>query len=304
MIENRLLRQFVAVAEELHFRRAAERLNMAQPPLSQAIRKLEIEIGASLFERTNRQVALTPAGMAFLDVARTTLQTLADGVDHTRRVAAGVAGRLAVGFLDMSHPDFIPAVLKDFRTAFPRIELTLQEGTTTEQIEAIRTQSIDIGFMRRPGLATPDLTIECVTREPVLIALPKGHGLAALSSLPLSRLASEPFVMTPREKGPGFHDQILELCRLAGFSPVIAQFARQMQTVLGLVSAGFGVALVPASLAATRREGVVFRPVEVDAPDDMLHLDLIIAWDDRRASTVRDRFVETIRAVRDRQVTV
>lgn len=298
MIDLRLLQQFVAVAEELHFRRAAERLHMAQPPLSQAIRKLEAALGTALFVRTQRQVALTPAGAALLEGARRTLATLADGLEHTKRVAAGLAGQLTVTFLDMSFAERLPAILRRFRTAFPRVELRLQEGTTSEQVEAILDGSADVGFMRRPGIVVPHLAIELVAREPIRVALPQNHALARRAAVPLAGLAATPFVVTPREKGPGFHDQVLGLCRLAGFSPIVAQQARQMQTVVGLVAAGFGAALVPDSVAAAKRRGVVFRSLKIDAPADMLHLDLIMAWDSRRPSPVRDRFLDTVRQMK------
>ncbi|TXL74579.1 LysR family transcriptional regulator [Vineibacter terrae] len=298
MIDLRLLQQFVAVAEELHFHRAAERLHMAQPPLSQAIRRLEAALGTALFVRNQRHVSLTPAGAALLDVARRTQATLSDGIEHTRRVAAGLAGQITVTFLDMSVADRLPAILRRFRAAFPGVELRLQEGTTSEQVEAIVGGAADVGFMRRPGIVVPHLAIELVAREPIRVALPQRHALARRPSVPLAALATTGFVVTPREKGPGFHDQILGLCRLAGFSPVVAQQARQMQTVVGLVAAGFGAALVPASVAAVRRRGVVFRPIKVSAPDDMLHLDLIMAWDARRASPTRDRFLDAVRRMK------
>ncbi|HKU94693.1 MAG TPA: LysR substrate-binding domain-containing protein [Vineibacter sp.] len=298
MIDLRLLQQFVAVAEELHFRRAAERLHMAQPPLSQAIRKLETALGTALFVRTRRQVTLTPAGLALLEGARRTLATLSDGLEHTRRVAAGLAGQLTVTFLDMSFAERLPAILRRFRTAFPRVELRLQEGTTSEQVEAILAAEADVGFMRRPGVVVPHLAVELVAREPIRVALPQKHALARRASVPLAGLASTPFVVTPREKGPGFHDQVLSLCRLAGFSPVVSQQARQMQTVVGLVAAGFGAALVPDTVAAAKRRGVVFRPLKIDAPADLLHLDLIMAWDSRRPSPVRDRFLDTVRQMK------
>jgi DNA-binding transcriptional LysR family regulator len=298
MIDLRQLQQFAVVAEELHFHRAADRLHMAQPPLSQAIRKLEAELGARLFERTSRRVALTPAGVALLEVARHTLAALADGFEHTRRIAAGLAGTLTVTFLDMSVADRLPAILRRFRAAAPDVELRLREGTTAEQVEAVLSGAADIGFMRRPGIVHPNLRSELVAREAIRVALPQGHVLARRKAIRLADLASSPFVATPREKGAGFHDQMLGLCRLAGFSPAVAQRAREMQTVVGLVAAGFGVALVPESVADAGRRGVVFRPLRVDAHEDLTHLDLIMAWDGSRTSSLRDRFVDVVRKAR------
>jgi DNA-binding transcriptional LysR family regulator len=297
MVETRLLRQFIAVAEELHFHRAAERLHMAQPPLSQAIRKLEDELGVRLFERSNRNVALTAAGGSFLDTARHTLLQLEDGVEQARRIAAGVAGRLAVTFIDTAHFDMMPLIIRTFRQQFSNVELLLREATTSNQVEAIRTGIADVGFMRWPGIVVPDLTFERVIQEPVVVALPEDHRLAKGAAVALADLALDDFVATPRAEGPGLHDQFIGLCRLAGFSPRIAQEARQMQTVVGLVAGGLGVALVPASLARGQRAGVAFRPIAVDAPQEMTVMDMIIGWDASKRSPVRDSFLATARQV-------
>lgn len=297
MIETRLLRQFIAVAEELHFHRAAERLHMAQPPLSQAIRKLEDELGLRLFERSNRNVALTAAGASFLETARCALLQLEDGVEQARRVAAGVAGRLTVTFIDTAHFDMMPLVVRTFRHQFPNVELRLQEATTTAQVDAIRTGIADIGFMRWPGIVIPDLTFERVAQEPVVVALPEDHPLAKAATVTLADLAPDDFVATPRAEGPGLHDQLIGLCRLAGFSPRIAQEARQMQTAVGLVAVGLGVALVPDSLARGQRNGVVFRPIAVDAPPEMTVMDVVVGWDASKRSPVRDGFLATARQV-------
>jgi DNA-binding transcriptional LysR family regulator len=294
MIETRLLRQFVAVAEELNFHRAAERLHMAQPPLSQAIRKLEQALALSLFERSNRCVSLTPAGAAFLVTARRVLAQLDDGIREARRVAAGQAGRLAVTFVGTAH-DLLPAALRRFRSAFPDIELSLREATTAEQLAAIAAGEADIGLMRQPGIMVAQLGHECLLREPILAMLPDDHPLARHEAVVLADLAHDDFIGTPRQLGIGFHDQVIGLCRLAGFSPRIVQEARQMQTIASLVASGIGLALIPASLALSPRGGVVFRPIVVDAPPEMTHLDLIAAWDMTRNSPARDSFLAIMR---------
>ena len=298
MIETRLLRQFIVVAEELHFHRAAERLHMAQPPLSQAIRKLEGEIGARLFERTNRSVALTVAGASFLETARRLIAQLDEGVEQARRMAAGIEGRLVVTFIDTAHYAALPPLLRAFRARYPGIELTLREATTAEQIMALESGKADIGFLRQPGSSRHRLTLEPVCREAILVALPDDHPRASARAVRLADLAAEAFVATPRLEGPGLHDQFIALCRLAGFSPRIVQEARQMQTVAGLVAGGLGVALVPASLAQARRDGVTFRPITVAAPKDMFHVALFIAWDASRASPARDTFLELARTTK------
>ncbi len=298
MIETRLLRQFVAVAEELNFHRAAERLHMAQPPLSQAIRKLEQGLDVTLFERSNRSVALTSAGTAFLATARRVLAQLEDGIAETRRVAAGQAGRLSVMFVGTAH-DLLPAALRRFRADFPGIELSLREATTAEQVEAITSGEADIGLMRQPGIMVAQLGWELLAREPILAAVPDDHPLAQHETIALADLAGEPFIATPRQLGIGFYDQVVGLCRLAGFSPRIVQEARQMQTLASLVASGLGVALIPASLARSPRPGVAFRPLAIEAPTAMTHLDLIAAWDATRRSLARDNFLVVLRQAAD-----
>lgn len=293
-IETRLLRQFVAVAEELNFHRAAERLHMAQPPLSQAIRRLEEALGLVLFERSNRSVALTPAGIAFLATARRVLAQLDDGIREAQRVAAGQAGRLAVTFVGTAH-DLLPAALRRFRRDFPDVELSLREATTAEQVAALTAGEADIGLMRQPGIMVAQLGHECLLREPILAALPDDHPLAERETVPLAALAREDFIGTPRQLGIGFHDQIIGLCRLAGFSPRIVQEARQMQTIASLVASGLGVALIPASLAQSPRVGVAFRNISVEAPPEMTHLSLIAAWDSTCRSVIRDNFLAILR---------
>ncbi|WP_454674262.1 LysR substrate-binding domain-containing protein [Achromobacter pestifer] len=298
MIETRLLRQFVAVAETLHFNRAAERLHMAQPPLSQAIRRLEGEIGATLFERTNRSVALTPAGAAFLETARGILASLEDGVAHTRRVAQGMDGHLTLTFINITPYASLLRALRDFREAHPAVAFTLQEATTHEQVRALEGGTADVGFLRTPGATAPALQFETLLREPIHVALPAGHPLAVHDVVDLAALKDEPFVASPRPLGQGFHDQLILLCQTAGFVPRVVQEARQLQTLVALVAAGFGVALLPASLAHPGRDDIVFRPLEADAPTSLLHLDLLMAWNPGRVSPVRDRLLAAMRAVK------
>lgn len=295
MIETRLLRQFIAVAEELHFHRAAERLNMAQPPLSQAIRRLEAEIGVRLFERSNRSVALTAAGVSFLESARHVLQALDASVEQARHVAAGVTGQLTAMFVATAQFDLLPDIVRTFRSRWPCIELTLREGTTAQQIEALRAGAADIGLLRWPGAAVPDLTFERIAQEAVLIALPADHPEAARPQVPLAALAQDSFIATPRAEGAGFYDHMIGLCRSAGFSPRIVQEARQIETIVGLVAGGLGVALVPASIARAQRHGVVLRPLLPGAGGDLAFLDLLACWNPSKASPARDNFLDVAR---------
>lgn len=295
MIEIRLLRQFIAVAEELHFHRAAERLHMAQPPLSQAIRRLEAEIGVPLFVRNNRNVALTPAGTSFLKAARATLETLETGVEQARRVASGTSGSLKVVFVGTLHFNFLPRVVQAFRSSLPDVELSLREATTAEQVAALKAGLADIGLMRRPGIAVPELTFERIAREEIVAALPESHALAAEKQVFLTDLAQDDFIATPRSEGMGFYDQVIALCNAAGFSPRIVQEARQIETITGLVAGGLGVALVPASVGRGRREGIVFRRIAVEGAIDALFLDVLAAWDVSRVAPARDKFLEIAR---------
>lgn len=294
MIETRLLQQFVAVAEELHFNRAAERLHMAQPPLSQAIRKLESAVGAPLFVRTNRSVALTPAGAAFLVTARSTLRALEEGVAQTQRVAQGIEGHLTLTFINIAPYAPLLRALRDFRHASPGISFTMVEATTQEQVIALEQGRADIGFMRTPGTSVPHLRLATVSSEPIVVALPAGHRLEAAPTIALELLKEDAFVASPRTLGKGFHDQLISLCHAAGFVPNIVQHGRQMQTLIALVAAGFGVALLPASLATNDRTDVVFRPLQVDASDGLSRLDLLMAWNETRTSVIRDRLIQTV----------
>ena len=295
MIETRLLQQFVAVAEELHFNRAAQRLHMAQPPLSQAIRRLESEIGFPLFERTNRSVALTPAGTSFLETTRRILQSLDEGVVHTRRVAQGVEGHLTMTFINIVSYAPLLRALRCFRLASPGVAFTMKEATTHEQVEALESGAADIGFMRTPGRTTPNLRFETILREPICVALPAGHRLEGSAPIALASLKDEAFVASPRPVGQGFHDQLIRLCQAAGFTPKIVQQARQLHTLIALVASGFGIALIPISLAMERREDIVFRSIIVDAPQDLLHLGLLMAWNTSQDSPIRDRLIEEVR---------
>lgn len=295
MIETRLLVQFIAVAEELHFNRAAQRLHMAQPPLSQAIRRLEQEMGVSLFERTNRSVSLTPAGEDFLESAREVLRILDAGVDKSRRVSQGIEGHLTLTFINITQYGPLLRALRNFRAAFPAVSFTMNEATTQEQVDALEQGRADLGFMRPPGRTSPGLRFNAILREPVMIALPAEHRLAGCESIPLAALQCDHFVSAPRHLGQGFHDQLVQLCEAAGFTPHIAQQARQLQTLVALVASGFGVALLPASLAQEPRKDVIFRPLEVDAPAELQHVELLMGWNEHSPSLIRDKLIEEIR---------
>ncbi|WP_043310240.1 LysR family transcriptional regulator [Pseudomonas sp. ML96] len=260
-MELRHLRYFVAVAEELHFGRAAERLNISQPPLSQQIQALEQAMAVRLFERTNRRVALTEAGRLFLDEARAILQRVEGAVQLAQRAQRGELGELKVGFTASApFTSIMPRSILAFRQARPDVHLSLLEMSSGAVVQALLDRQIQVGVLR--PFALPD-SIEAIElfRDPLVAVLRADHPLAAGSEdgLSLSALAEEPFVFFPRSYGTGLFDQLNELARQAGFIPRIAQEANEAMTIIGLVAAGMGVSMLPESFRRTRVDGVVYR---------------------------------------------
>jgi len=265
-LELRHLRYFVAVAEELHFGRAALRLHISQPPLSMQIRALEEMVGARLLERTQRKVELTKAGEVFLREARQILERAADAVLAAQRASRGEAGELALGFVSVADYNVLPPLLHDFRARAPGVRLTLREATTDLLVQDLSDGRIDLAFVL-PPVDEASLEIRPVHREPLVVALPARHPLAATSGpIRLAALADAPFIFTPRRMSPGLHDDILAFCRRVGFSPRLEQEAIQMQTIVSLVSAEIGVALIPASMEHMGRTGVVYRSLVEKSP--------------------------------------
>jgi len=287
-MELRHLRYFVAVAEERHFGRAARRLHIAQPPLSRQIQALEAELGFPLFDRSRRCV--TPAGEALLSHARRVLETLDLGVRAAGRAATGQTGRIGIGYPSSVAFSGLPELLRAFRLRSPGVEVLLRELPPQEQIEALKDARLDVGFIRGP-INDHDLASRRVLSEPLIVALPEGHPLAARPRVALESLAREPFVSFPRQRGPAFFDYLVKLCHDAGFSPNIVQEAPQMD-IVSLVAAGFGVALVPGSLKHARRPGLVFRPI-VGSP----RTELLVAWRPHDTSPVLRDFLEVVRDV-------
>ena len=294
-MELRHLRYFVAVAEELHFGRAAERLHIAQPPLSRQIQDLERELGTPLFVRGSRGVELTAAGRAFLPEARLTIGQAERAQRTAQRAAQGETGRLRVGFVDAAtHSGILPDVLAFFRMHLPSIGLSLFEMDPPQQADALRDGRIDLGIVQSPPSdAERWLRVESVFRDPLIAALPRGHRLVHRKRLSLGDLADESFVLFPRTVAPTLYDDILARCRSARFSPSIVQEAIGWHTVVSLVSAGVGIAIVPRSLGAQRQPGVVFRAVH-DLNTDM---ELSAIWKRDERSPVRDRFLTALKTV-------
>ena len=260
-MELRHLRYAVALADELHFARAAARLHIAQPPLSQQIKALETELGVRLFDRTSRRVGLTDAGAAFIAEARRTLASAEQAIEAARRAARAETGRLAIGYVSSASYELLPAVLRAFRRRAPDVLLVLEEMNSSEQSRGVLAGTLDLGFVRRPPPTDRRLAGTAVRREPIVVAVPRDHALAAARAIRLRELALEPFVIFPARPRPSWADVALDLCRGAGFEPRVVQEAVEMVSALSLVAAGIGIALVPGAVRAVRRPGVVFRPL-------------------------------------------
>jgi DNA-binding transcriptional LysR family regulator len=268
-MELRQLRYFIAVAEELHFRRAAERLHMSQPPLSHQLRLLEEELGCVLLARTRRRVELTPAGRAFLRDARAVLADLDRAAHNARRIHEGQTGLLRVSFAGSALLSLVPRVVHALADVHPEIDIELHERSTSDQVRALTAGITDLGLAPLPIADAAELDVEVLVRERTVAAVPAGHPLARSRSLTLRRLAQYPFVLFPRDQAPGYHDLLMTAVTSAGTPPRVIQQAAETQTIIGLVAAGTGVSLVPASVQQLALEGVVYRPVD-DAPDTEL----------------------------------
>ncbi|WP_318392625.1 LysR family transcriptional regulator [Enterobacter sp.] len=269
-IELRHLRYFIAVAEELHFGHAAARLNISQPPLSQQIQILEQQVGARLLARTNRSVTLTPAGAQFLADCRQILIQVEEAAARAARLHQGETGELRIGFT--SSAPFIKAVsdtLSAFRRRYPDVHLQTREINTREQIAPLHEGSLDLGLMRNTQL--PDtLAWEVILREPLLAMIPRDHPLAALPCVTLEMLAREPFVFFDPHVGTGLYDDILGLMRRYDLKPAIAQEVGEAMTIIGLVAAGLGVSILPASFRRVQLEEMRWLPIaQPDAISEM-----------------------------------
>ena len=289
-MELRHLRYFVAVAEELHFGRAARRLGMAQPPLSQQIKAMEEEIGAVFLKRTKRQVDLTAAGRVFLIEARKTLAQAEQAVRAAQRAARGEIGQLSVGFVCSAVYGKVPSIFRLMRSRYPEVSLLLQELTSEEQVEAMKKNEIDIGLIRPPLQAAESLALRIIWREPLMAALPAGNPLSLQEEIAVEELAQESFILIPRHVAPGFYDQSIRICAQAGFSPKIVQEARTTPTIVSLIAGGMGVSLLPDSLRSLQRAGVVYRPLRAPAPAT----DMAVLWRPDDPSPTLRSFLEIV----------
>ncbi len=290
------MRQFVAVAEELHFGRAAIRLGMAQPPLSQAIKRLEHRLGFQVLERSRRRVELTPAGSVFLKEARNTLAQADAAVRLARQAASHELAELHVTFVSAALYRLLPAALRTFRTRFPKVEVRLDEQPTDTQIEGLRDGSIDLGFVHPPLKTTDGLTVRDVAKEPLVAAVPADSRFAGEPVVELANFKHEPFVLFPHVQGPDLHLRILDACRAAGFTPRISQEAGRMHTILSLVACGLGVSLVPDGARTLQIDGMRFVPL---GPQTDLHLDLAMVWRRGRPQRHVNTFIDTVTRTTD-----
>ena len=259
-VELRHLRYFRVVADELHFGRAAARLAVAQPTLSVQIKQLEAMVGARLFDRHTRLVSLTDAGRTLDEAARRILRDVDTAVEATRQVHAGHAGVLRVGFGPTLMLSTLAHVVRTYRQRHPGVRIDLREMPTSEQLTALLRGDLDVGFVRGAD-ADPRLHVELFAREPLLIALHRDHPSARATRVPLASLAHDPWVLFPRAIAPRLHEQVVQLCRQAGFTPNVVQESREVYTTVGLVGAGVGVTIVPETVRRMSRKGVVYKSI-------------------------------------------
>lgn len=270
-VDIRRLRYFIAVAEERHFGRAAERLHVAQPALSRQVAQLEASLGCILFDRTRNQIKLTAAADALLPRARDILLRVEQAALLARRASEGAIGVLEVGFVGSATYSVLPEILRDYRAAQPDVDLQLFAMNTAELRLGLIEGRLQAVFAR-PGIDDPEIVNERVVVEPLIVALPDDDPLAAKEVVALEELRDRPFVLYPHHPRPSFADEILRICREAGFSPQVSQETMEVQTALGLIAVGVGVSLVPASVERSHRHGIAYRRLQAPAPQTELSL--------------------------------
>jgi DNA-binding transcriptional LysR family regulator len=292
-VELRHLRYFVTLAGELHFRRAAERLHIAQPALSQQIRQLEDEVQVKLLLRTTRQVQLTDAGRTFLPEARRILGDLDRATRLARLTGRGESGVLTIGCTEAAEISVLPRALAAFRKAAPGVTLAVESLTTSDQVQALRDGRIQLGFLRLPCEDSALLAVERVWREPMLVVLPESHPLALRRRIPLTALADQPVISFPRRLAPGFYDSLMGFCHRAGVTLRVVKEVEHFQAQQTLIALGFGVALQPASLRSVTRRGLVYRPLH--GPTPLADIGMAYRRDGR--SEVLEGFLRVVRQV-------
>lgn len=285
----RYMRYFIAVAEELNFRRAAERLHVAQPAISRAIRELESDLDTRLLERNNRRVELTDAGQVFLEGCRRLAGDIEALIEDTVRARDGEIGHVRIGYTDFAINGALPAVLQDFRARFPEVSVDLVHMVTVTQLDALRRGEIEVGFVTGP-IAEPGLERLVMQNEQLVVVLPEAHPLARLPAVPLAELAGEPFVTGQAAYWQHFLSHMVRICHGAGFEPRIVQEAYNSEGIFGLVAANMGVSLHVEGAHNHIRRGVAIRPLS-DC-DQRVPTEAI--WRTDRPSAARERFIETV----------
>lgn len=293
-MELRHLRYFLMVAEEQHFTRAAMRLNMQQPPLSNQIRILERELGFELFRRHPKGVDLTAGGQVFLLEAREILSRVEEGSKRAARAAQGLEGALSIGFTSSAaaHP-LIPSMIRSYRELYPSVSLLLSEGNAGELTEEIQSRRVSVGILRAPVAHPQGVSLHRLLNEEMLLILPVGHRLLPatipvepeLPSISLKSLAEEPFILVRRHGAPGMYSKLIEACENAGFTPKIAFEIERMLTNINLVAAGAGVSVVPASMRGFHRDSVVYCRIQGARPRLIAPITLLCGSDDLQPTT-------------------
>jgi DNA-binding transcriptional LysR family regulator len=291
-MELRHLRYFLAVAEELNFTRAAERLGISQPPLTQQVKALEAELGVALLDRSAYRIELTDAGRIFAAEAARILGDARSAMQAARRAATGVTGRVRVGFTESaSFNSLVTSTLRSYRSDFPGVEVSLEEHPSTDLIAALREGRIDAAFVRPPVPTRRGLTLDLLEREPLLVAVPSGHRLAGRQEIDLASLAAETFILYPRAVRPGLADTVVAACETAGFTPKVGQYAPQLSSTINLVAASLGISIVPDSMRCLQAHAVTYVPLR----GEPLHALLGIAYRTDEGSAVVHNFIDAAR---------
>jgi DNA-binding transcriptional LysR family regulator len=285
-LEFRHLRYFLALAEELHYGRAAQRLAISQPPLSVAIQQLEASVGARLFDRDSKGVRLTPAGCAFRDGARALLQQTEDACALAREVQAGEVGRLRLGFVGSPLFHGLAEGIRRYQDRYPRVEVVVVELNSQDQVQALLREELDLGLVHSDRLP-PTLASRLLYSEPFLCCLPAAHPASRQPEVALDSLRDEPFILFSRRGSPDYHARIIELCRRHGFFPRLQHEGRHWLSVVSLVAQGLGVSLVPAAFARAGLPGAVFRPVA----EGLAGSELFAIWRRDESSALREAFL-------------
>jgi DNA-binding transcriptional LysR family regulator len=286
----RQLQSFIAVAEELHFGRAAKRVNLSQPALSLQIKSMEEELQVTLLSRSRRKTELTQAGQIFLSEAREVLERIEQAVSKVRRASLGEVGTLNVGFISTAAAVILPPLVKRFREKHKHVEMDLRNVLTRDQVVQLQEGKIDVGFLRVPFQTPPEIRTRVIHRESFILLVPANHPLANKKNLRLSDCHDANFIMYSQKMAPGFHNQILNILERNGVNPRIVQEASEMYTLISLVAAGIGLAVAPASVGMYRPEGVVVR----ELVDETAQSEIAIAWNINRLSMSAHLFLQMV----------